>query len=433
MAIVQEIPNEILENIISRLGGQDLLATSLVSHRFYAISQSPLYQEPCLYIDGGNQLYDSTSIVVTSGQSPMPGSVPLFLRTLLLAHGRETFAQYVRTLTVDLHPPPRPTVPTPDIVLLTAAALNLGFNDHPLTEQRAQIVLILRLLPRLSSLELRDVAHIGCYGYKLLKNLLMSPDTVPVGLQNLHEFTCRGTYQSTGVTPQILMRLLGLPSIRKITVSITDDFDEIESFTETFMAAAATAAGTSPVTKLIMYSRNMTARSLHSLLKIPVSLTYFCYTSDRGLTGYNIAEFWQTLLPLKSTLQCLKIYCRIYDEQHDRRRKIGTLRGWKALHTLSLQLFLLLGVRYASTPAGCLADLLPLGLRTLCVYSDLFWFGAEMVEQLIGVLQRGEMVLLRKLSVMTHCDDVTEDMVQRLERACSMAGVVLEWNQNGLY
>lgn len=437
MAIIQDIPNEILENIISRLGGQDLLATSLVSHSFYAISQSPLYQQPCLYIDGANQLYDSMSILVTSGQSPMPGSVLLFLRTLLLADGRETFAQYVRTLTVDLDPPPRPKTPIPDIVLLTAAALNLGFNDHPLTKQRAQIVLILRLLPGLSSLELRDVALVGYYGHKLLKNLLMCPDAIPLGIRNLREFTCRGTYKSTGVTPQILVRLMGLPSIRKITVSITDDFYGIETFmetfTETFAAAAATAAGTSPVTKLIMYSRNITNESLELLLKIPMSLTYFCYTSEHGFSGHNIAEFWKALVPLESTLQYLKIYCLSYNEHQDRQRKIGTLRGWKALHTLSLQLFVLLGVRYASTPVGCLADLLPLGLHTLCVYSDSYWFGAKMVEQLIGVLQRGEIVVLRKLSVMIHGDDLTREMVQRLENACLMADVMLEWNQNGLY
>lgn len=168
MAIIEDMPNEILHNIVSRLGGQDLLATSLVSHSLYNIAQSLLYGKIYLYMDTGNQRDNHVLILVNYDQSLVSGSVPLFLRTMLLAPAREAFAHYVRTLTLDLAPPPRPTIPFSDIDLLTAAALNLGFNDHPLTEQDAQIILIFRLLPRLTSPELWNVAQVGGFGYKLL-------------------------------------------------------------------------------------------------------------------------------------------------------------------------------------------------------------------------------------------------------------------------
>lgn len=97
---------------------------------------------------------------------------------------------------------------------------------------------------------------------------------------------------------------------------------------------------------------------------------------------------------------------------------------------------MLLGVPNEVSPAGCLADLLPLGLRTLCVYDDSFWSGGEMMDQLIEVLERGEMVLLQKLSVMMSFDALSEEMMGRvelLESSCSMAGVELEMNRSGLY
>lgn len=177
MAIIHNLPSEILHDIVSHLGSHDLFATSLVSHSFYMISQCLLYQEPILYLDDGNWFYDEAHFLDIYDKSPVPGSVTHFLRTLLLAPGRETTANYVRNLTVDLEGPQRPAIHVPDIVLLSAAALNLGLDARALDKYDAQIVLIIHLLPRLTSLELLGIGQVPFFGTKLLKDLLTCPAT----------------------------------------------------------------------------------------------------------------------------------------------------------------------------------------------------------------------------------------------------------------
>lgn len=99
-------------------------------------------------------------------------------------------------------------------------------------------------------------------------------------------------------------------------------------------------------------------------------------------------------------------------------------------HTLSLQLFVLLGIPDGIVPTVWLADLLPLGLHTLCVYDDYFWSGAETLHQVIGVMECGQMPRLRRLSVVMCTDALMEELFVRLERACGEAGVKLEMNRN---
>lgn len=433
MGIIQDMPNEILFKILSLLSHQDLLATSLVSHIFYTITQSPLYEKPCLYINGGNRFYHTGLAVDNSDQSYVPGSVITFLRTLLLAPGRETLAHYVRALTIDLDVNPETTIPRPDIDMLTVAASNLGFDGLALTEQGAQIILILRLLPRLTSLRLRDAVHEGTFGYTILEDALKFSDTIPLGLRNIHQFRCSGIWKFTGITPEMIVRLLGLPSIRKITVSTTEDNYENEAF----MTAAATAAGTSPVTELSLNSSDISIKSLELVLKIPKALTNFYYDSERPIWGINIADFGQALLPLQSSLQRLSIFFsemgHIDDYPYANGDNIiGTLRGWKALRSLSVQLIVLLGDPDRASPTASLPDLLPLGLSSLLVEDDRFWSGRVMVDQLIKVLERGEMVVLRKLTLMLGYEGLTTDTEERLTRACRVVDVELDINKDGL-
>lgn len=196
MAVSQHIPNEILLNVLSRVNPADLLATSLVSHSFRTISQSLLYKQPYLgnkvnaKSDNANHLnsYGEANYLDSYGEFPMEGPVARFLRTLLLAPRRGTLAAYVRALIVDLDPVPESAPPSPGIDILTAAALNCGFDEQHLTDQGAQIVLLLHLLPRLTFLELRVGDPPGAVCFRHLQDSLRCPETLPIALRNIHEF-----------------------------------------------------------------------------------------------------------------------------------------------------------------------------------------------------------------------------------------------------
>lgn len=437
MAIIQDMPNEILHSILSYLHTVDLLSISMVSHSFHTTSLSLLYKEPYLGLNDEAKSSKATALDINSELHPQE-SVALFLRTLLRVPGGETFADHVRTLIVDLNDlVPRPTVRSTGIDLLTAAASNRGFDNHHLTEQGAQIVLILRLLPRLSSLELRAGNLRGAADYKHLKNALMFPTTLPIGLQNIHIIKSIGASTLTGITPMMLVALLDLPFIRTITVPITHDPQDSEQF----MDAAASAAGTSTVTELNLHYGEIPITSLAVILKIPRSLTYFSYASDGPFWDDN--SFGKSLVPLQQALHGLDIdFTNMACFSWDRYPidgypptgypTIGTLRGWEKLDTLKLPLVILLGEMWNPASGVCLVDLLPLGLRSLVVYDDWSWSGVELADQLVKVFEGGQMVALRELTVVGTWEIVTAEVKERLERVCRVAGVVFVVNEDRL-
>lgn len=299
MAVSKHIPNEILLNVLSRVIPADLLATSLVSHSFHTISQSLLYKQPYL----GNKVNANSTHLDSYGEFPMKGPVARFLRTLLLAPRRGTLAAYVRTLIVDLDPVTASAPPSPGIDILTAAALNCGFDEQHLTDQGAQMGLLLHLLPRLTFLELRVGDPPGAVCFRHLQDSLRCPETLPIALRNIHDFKSISTSPLNGITPTMLVALLDLPSIRTITVSMVDDPMETESFVD----AMAAAAGTSLVTELNLQYRVTPITLLAGILKIPKALTSFSYSTEGPFWEHGIVSFGQALVPLQHSLQRLNI------------------------------------------------------------------------------------------------------------------------------
>lgn len=409
MAILEEVPNEILHEIISRLCPTDLVCTSTVSRHFQSISQAPLYRNPLLRVWGKKD-------------TPLQ----LFLRTLLLSPDRQTLASYVRSLTVELEARTAPKPDSLDISLLTAAAISLGFNDHPLSAQGAQIVLLLRLLPRLNILDLWALDEGRGLGYTYFEDVLQPPLTLPLALQTIYEFRSVGTTSATGVTPMILVALMALPSIRKIVVAVTDE--DIES--EDFLTAAAAAAGTSRVTELHLLYGDLTHRSLGAILKIPQALTRFSYSTMVAHSYFELVEFGEALAPLRSSLQHMWIDFadteRLGDEDMDEDcyDTIGSLRGWEVLQTLDCPLMALLG-RSRTAGSRRLSDMLPLGLHILRVVGDHYWTTGEVVDQVVGLLEQGGIPALQGLEVVFTGEVLAVGMKERLSRACERSHVLL--------
>lgn len=429
MAVIQIMPNEILIGVFSHLYHQDLLATSLVSHTFHTLSQSPLYQEPHLRIDDLPR-YDSFPSVPIPQPEPGQEAVALFLRTLLLAPGRDTLARYVKGLCVDLNVDRGRVTPNATTDLLRKAASNLGFDDHPLSDQGAQIVMILRLLPQLTTLELRARDGQLGYGYEQVKASIMGPGTIPIGLQNIHLFTSLLIFEGTCVTPMILLALLRLPSIRRIAVSIGEDHSE----TEMFMTAAALAAGTSLVTQLEMNIGDLRPKTLKTVLKIPKALTSFLYcVGGMGYGMEDLTQFGRALAPLQESLEHLDLHFADMPSECDFLygvNTIGTFRGWVNLRTLKMQLASLVGEPRNDLS---LANLLPQGLSSLFVRDNCYWTGSDLVDQLTGALRQGALVALRMVTVVVTWEYLPAEMEERLRCAYREAGVelVLDIDRSG--
>lgn len=172
MAVIQDIPNEILDEILSYLSGNDLAATSRVMRRFHAATKSPLYRAPIL-------LDLSKSLLWT------PPPIKLLLRTLLLAPDRKSLASRVRSISVELidyelAPPTNAT----DIALLTTAAVQLGLYDQLLDSSCGQLVLLLNLLPRLDHL---DIWPKGCWCFQDFCYVLRDSSKLPVALRCIRQ------------------------------------------------------------------------------------------------------------------------------------------------------------------------------------------------------------------------------------------------------
>lgn len=376
MATIKHLSNEILHAIFSLLTSKDLLATSLVSHLFHANSACSLSKE--------------ASFDISDYPPSTRELLQLFLRTLLVASGNETLASHVRSVVVDIASTvpktyPRPTPgPHPDIELLSAAAIRLGFNEHPLTSRGTQLVLLLRLLSNLTFLTLRSPA--GAFGSSKTEfnATLDSLITLPSGLHSLREFkfdSANGPYMET----RLLAALMALPSIRKITVAFV-----IGDYT-------ATAAGTSRVTELTILSSHLSTESLAEILTLPEALTRFTYAVAGRFWFFPLALFGRALLPLEDSVEYLNIDLSNLDLNEYSTQvdvipmdvppvdTIGSLRGWYNLRILEIPLLALLG---RSVAGGlCLSDLVPVRLKEIVVHDDAYSSVKQMVRQVIGLLE----------------------------------------------
>lgn len=359
MATIEAMPNEILSSVLSHLGRADLVATSQVSRHFCTLSRIPLYKEPNLPLE-----FDEDGWRPECSDSAQE-CLGLFLRTLLLSPARETLAHYVQALSMDLECDIESNTRTPGTDELTAAASNLGYKDHPLTIQGAQLTLMLRLLPRLTSLDLRSNPR-PRVRYTHFQDSLMSPATLPVALRNIRVFKCIGDPYLTYITPPMLLALLKLPSIREISASVRSNLYQDEQF----KSALAIAVGTSRVTKLFLARRSVTPEFIIDVLQVPKSLTHFSCAPYN--TFYDredhVHDLRQALALHKFSLAELDLDpWDTTDLDAWKCKTIGTFPEWPVLRTLRLSLVMLLGDPDNTSSNPGLADMLPRCLRALFV------------------------------------------------------------------
>lgn len=387
MSVLEQLPIEVAADILSYLPLEDLVKVSTLSRHMHVISRPLVYIAP---------------ILICREHATSPSPLQIFLRTLL-SPGGETLATYIRSLhmkwqtwsicdddddeyddgeedengndTVNDTGDPEPAHESPnDLALLFAAAIPLGLHQY-LEAQEAQLVLLLHLLPRLHVLHFTPVYGSDALFSEFMKDHLPN-DALPIGLRQLREFHCFSHNTNGGVNPETLLTIFSLPCIQKIHVLIIDgstiDVD-----------AAENAAATSTVTNLTLVEADQTQQSLECILKIPVALTYFGYSTKRQHPGFHMGN---ALQPLQHSLQHLHL------EFASTASSIGSLRDWLALRTLRCSLTPLLGKGLESNLPR-LADMLPVGLLELEILRDRHWSVAAEANQAIDLLREKQSVV----------------------------------------
>lgn len=408
MAVIQSLPNEIFISILSCLPRSDLVNTSLVSHRLYAISQPLLYKKVTLISGGDN-----------------PTALYVFLRTLLTP-GREYLTLLVRTLVLDWdnfeYIPP--VAPKSETALFTTKASHLGIGD-PLESEGAQVVMLMHLFPRLHALHLIPPQFSDDFE-ELMEEHHATTDAamLPRSLQSIREFSWSWFAGQTGISSTMLLTLLRLPSIRDINVHIIDEVEWPHPGTKDTIAVPD-YTGVSGVTHLKFRYGNISPSSLTRILKLPRALTHFSYRAKEGF-NFNFADLGAALRPLRHSLRHLDLdlFWGIGHIQFEvvPRTTLGSFQDWPVLRYLRIPMMPLLG----KDRSDLLAYMLPVGLCELEILSDPYWLFPDVVGEVVVMLGRKASMLpsLRELKIVDKSTCL--EVVQKLRAACKVANVELE-------
>lgn len=304
---------------------------------------------------------------------------------------------------------------------------NPGPDDPPRLTQGLQLEQLLRLLPRLTYLDLWPLIEPDNYGSAFihLSKVLQKPTTLPLGFQNLRDFRSVGNW---GMTYRLLVALMTLPSMRTIAVTVDGGdpfytFQESEEDAALFAAAIAAAVGSSLVTDLQLVESNIPPATLRAILTVPRALTRLRCSSHLVETYFDLAAFGQSLEPLIPSLQHLSIDYSVAERWEVKWPTAMTLREWRALQTLQCPMMALLG--RIPVEGRKLVDGLPRGLRALCVTEDMYWSTDRVLERLVTLLETGEMRSLQEMKiVLTEENETDEEGIGRLRRACEEVKVV---------
>lgn len=375
MLELEDLADEIFLEIFSHLLSPECARVCLLSRRLGSLAQYILYRTP--------------SVVRLEYDSP---SLELFLRTIL---ARPLLAGFVRHLEFDGDSFWREQVLTPsDSALFTSAARRL---ELPYSMQRSdhQFQLLLHLLPNLKAIDItRDEAD---QFDQFVGNYVLHDRTrpLPVGFRSLrHVHFSWG--MRVGLTPQMLMNLFRLPSIRTISVHIQSLF--IPALCTTF---------SSPVTQLTLRSGSISILSLADILRIPRALTHLSLV-DWDLAGsiFHGPTLGRVLQCVSSTLKHLQLSACDYMDMGPpllddwQPNTIGSLRYWPVLTTLRCSLTPLLG-QGPETATARLVDVLPLGIRALEIEADQHWSCAAAWHQIADLVDQKDICELENLAVIT--------------------------------
>lgn len=376
-----DLPNETFLQIFSSLSTRDLKQTALVCHRFCALALGLLYRHIHL-----------PRPLRPGDMSPMA----LLLRTL---HG---------TPTGDLsHAEPTHTSDTRSLRVHNEIS-----EDYSLAFS-VQLVQLLSLLPKLESLELFPLPP---WIPEAFFNCVQSPMTLPIALQNIREFRSTTVHQEQGLSCELLIRLMALPSLRTLVVYIDDDVEALAIFAGT--------QSTSAVTTLELTTTCIAEEILGPILRIPRALASFTYRVSH-LCTFHLNPFGEALAPVQTSLEHLVLDFRCVSHSYSTYNEspIGTFRAWERLQTLDVSMMVLFGRGTIGSNDIPLASFLPSGLRTLRIRHDDHWAAGAVAERVVVLLNsvgRGGGGL-RELAVGMALPEEWRVLVD----ACGRAGVQL--------
>lgn len=406
MALLRNLPDELLVQIITYLFRPDLASLSRVCHRINGITTPLLYNETWLG---------------TCNESSI--DLQLFIRTLLTPGG-EMLATLVHNLHLAWSCEVMPQYHEDHISFLNSAASRiLGFNQRQMTES-GQAILLLHLLPNLHTLDVFPPVESSEFDFFVEYHCSpMEPITsLPMAFLSLRVYDCFWDRDGCSASSMILLTLLRLPHIQVITIPAPDGI----YFTDE--GALIAAAISSTVTHLKFPDSDIEPAELLTILKTPRALTHFSYFS-RGINiNYDFHALRTALLPLRNSLTRLVLHYRttrtISTHSGGPSTTIGSLRDWPALQSLKCSLLPILGLGLPGESRE-IARLLPQCVRELEILDDQFWTADDaLYEAWVMVRQKRAMLPnLRKLAVYSRRGGEIEAR-ERLRSACVDAGVV---------
>lgn len=403
MAIIDQLPYDILVEIFSGLSMSDLANTSRISLYFQAICEPLLYRAPRVLVN-----------------SHTPKSLEKFLRSLLL-DGRPHLLYHVSTLTLRWSHRITPSRLAPD---MEALASHLGLDQYSPSPQDTQLLVLLHAL-RLTVLDISPPQVCSAFNRFMRTHDSSILSTLPRGLQFLREFRCiRGT-NGSGVTPTTIRALMTLPSMRKIDVAFMENTDPKSPYIEHI----------SSVTDLkLSYVTIVKPWSLHCILWMPHSLERFSLSVAPQYGYFSAPGLGKALTPIENSLKYLRldfynfINMQSNDESDDDDEvtdTIGSLRKWPLLETVVISLIPLLGYEVGPRMPR-LVDILPANLCNLEILRDCFWWHDDVEDQILKMLEDKQTMLprLQKVGVFTTTV-MNPARRERLEVACNAVGVTL--------
>lgn len=402
MAVLLELPNETLLNILSRLSQRGIARTARVSRRLHSLSQIQLYRHPHLpYKHGG-----------------LPPRLPLLLRTLLTYSENEGVPSTIQS--------PRLTSTIQSLGLgmyIRSLTLEMDYLESEYETEGTDLVQLLSLLPRLQCL---DVSPFWCDEITLLPfiDCIRHPSTLPCALQNIRELCCISQGRDDGVDADTLIHLMALPSLRILKASVSILPEEMNYFSGT--------AGTSAVTELYILYGGFCHDVLAAILKIPRRLTTFRYDLPQSQFSFHLSDLGRALVPLQASIKHLTLdfsgtMTEAVEDIDDDDGTIGILRQWDSLETLECPLMALFGRGVISTDVDTepqcvrLVEILPPQLLKLHIISDGYWSTTDAVESVIEMLRCGERNMLQEVTL--DLTGIRQQLLDTLIQVCGDAQV----------
>lgn len=406
MALLQNLPDELLVQILTYLFRGDLAKVSRVCRRINSITTPLLYNE---------------TWVGTCNESSI--DLQLFIRTLLTPSG-QILAALVHNLHLVWSCEVMPRYHEDHTSFLnSAASMILGFDQRQMTES-GQAILLLHLLPNLHALDV--FPPVESYEFTDFVDSHCSPmqpiTSLPMAFRSLRVFDCFWDTDACSASTMTLLTLLRLPHIQVITIPAPDGI----YFTDE--EALIAAAISSTVTHLKFPFSQIEPEELLTILKTPRALTHFSFYS-RGINiNYDFRALQTALLPLRNSLTTLVLHYRttrtISTHIGGPSTTIGSLRDWPVLRSLKCSLLPILGLGLPGESRE-IARLLPVSVRELEILDDQFWTADHaLYEAWVMVRQKRAMLPeLRKLTVYSRRGGEIEAR-ERLRSACANAGVL---------